>query len=163
MVDPTNSTDTQLRASAVLQPRLFAEPRERSGRWRIAALEVDQTALVEINLRRGGISGKTGATTRQPETDESVSAGRCLSERVTTRASREPRRKSINRRKARSPVGANRCERITELERPLIVHRAPSPRMHYAATPRDRADVWCWRWATQGVSPIPFLVVVVNT
>ncbi len=39
--------------------------------------------LVEIGLRRRGISGKTGASTRPPETDESVSAGRRLPERVT--------------------------------------------------------------------------------
>ena len=44
--DPTNITDSKLGAIAVLQPRLFTEPREQSRRWRTTALEAIQTEPV---------------------------------------------------------------------------------------------------------------------
>ena len=43
-----HSTETKLEASVVLQPRLFAGARERSGRWLVAALEADYTGLGQL-------------------------------------------------------------------------------------------------------------------
>jgi len=40
------SAETKLEARAIAQPRLFAEPRELSGRWRTVVLEADYLVRV---------------------------------------------------------------------------------------------------------------------
>src|SRR5688500_15354686 len=46
IADAAQSTETKLEARAIVHPRLFAEPREQSGRWRTVVLEADYRVRV---------------------------------------------------------------------------------------------------------------------
>ena len=54
LANAAHSTETKLEARAIAQPRLFAEPREQSGRWRTVVLEADY--LVRVRGRDDGQS-----------------------------------------------------------------------------------------------------------
>jgi hypothetical protein len=46
LANAVQNTETKLEARAIAQPRLFAEPREQSGRWRTVVLEADYLVRV---------------------------------------------------------------------------------------------------------------------
>jgi hypothetical protein len=57
IADAAQSTETKLEARAIVHPRLFAEPREQSGRWRTVVLEADYRVRVRGRDDRQSYAG----------------------------------------------------------------------------------------------------------